>query len=189
MAWETNRKTPRYRHQYKQNGKAKTLHFTSGPETALIARWFEAHDMRPGIRDEDRENPLKVDADIFGYLEDTSTFAIAEMISLVTPDKATQGGLLAQLLRLEQRIAGPNPSSLELLLARRVTMAWAEANISDMLFYRLIKKDGGLDVSGSFMSWRNKANRRLLSCVKALAVVRKIETSWIEQQLSKLKVA
>jgi hypothetical protein len=145
--------------------------------------------MTVGLHDKSRENPLKVDADILAHIEDTSTIALNQLISLVTEKPETHATLLAQLIRMEGKLAGRDASTLVLLLARRIIMAWCEANVSDYLFYRMLAREGGLGASGDLQKWRGKANRRLLSTIKALAVVRRIEESWIEQQLSKLKVA
>jgi hypothetical protein len=139
------------------------------------------------------ESPLAVDADILSYIEDTSNIALNQLISLVTQNPKGHATLLIQLIRLEGKIARPDASTLVLLLARRITSAWCECHVSDLLFYRLLAHEGGLGAglkaSDDLQRWRNKANRRLVSTIKALAVVRRIEESWIDQQLSKLRVA
>jgi hypothetical protein len=149
--------------------------------------------MTVGLDPNSRENPLAVDGDILAHIADTSNIALNQLISLVTQNPKGHATLLIQLIRLEAKIAGPDPSTLVLLLARRITSAWCECHVSDYLFYRLLAQEGGfgagLGASDDLQRWRNKANRRLLNTIKALAVVRRIKTSWIDQQLSKLKVA
>jgi hypothetical protein len=180
MPWTKHHKTPCYIHCFKRNGDRISLSFGSGPEAELVARWFASNTlMTVGLHDDSREDPLAVDGDILSHIEDTSNIALNQLISLVTQNPNEHATLLMQLIRLEGKLAGPDASTLVLLLARRITSAWCECHVSDYLFYRLLAHEGGLGAglgaSGDLQKWRNRASKKLLSTIKALAVVRRIE--------------
>jgi hypothetical protein len=190
MPWDNRRASPRYHRAYKKNDTCKSVCFGSGVVAQLAAQWFEANaDMKIGVRDNKARDPLKADADILAHLEEASNLALHQLLACVSDDPMTRSRLFIQLLKIERRLAPPDASTLILLLARNIITYWAESNISNFLFYRQMCQKGGVTVSGSLAQWRLRANKRLLSAIKAYAWVQHCQESWVHNILSKVKVA
>ena len=88
-------------------------------------------------------------------------------------DVFTQEAMPRNLKAKRKEIAGENPSPLERLLAERITVCWLELQYFEAIHYQNI---GKLTITqGDYHQRRiDKAHRRYLSSIKALAQIRKM---------------
>jgi hypothetical protein len=165
------------------------VYWGTGELAQLAQRYYRANAvMNIATRNRPKpETPADVDRDIDIFLSDTSPRTIVDLASLATDDLGTVGGMMAQIIRLEARIGGRDPSTLVQLAARRVLMSWTELHISESSYYRMIKEKGV--ISPGIAQWRASAGRRLNSAIKTLAFIRRCEQRDIEQALRTLRIA
>ena len=80
----------------------------------------------------------------------------------------------AKLDLLRSELAGPEPSPIERLLAERVALSWLDSYASDIEAEVAAKKGAELKVREFHDRRRERAQKRYLSALKALAQVRKL---------------
>ncbi|MDP9356833.1 MAG: hypothetical protein M3R02_16380 [Chloroflexota bacterium] len=90
------------------------------------------------------------------------------------PNTVTKEALRRKLDALRQEVAGPAPSPLERLLADRVVLGWLGLAVADGQYHRSLVQ--GLSQSDDEFHQRRveRAQRRYLAAVKALAQVRRL---------------
>jgi hypothetical protein len=88
-------------------------------------------------------------------------------------DVFTQEAILRNLKAMRREIVGKNPSPLERLLAERITVCWLELQYIQTIYAQNL---GNLYITQSDFHQRriDKAHRRYLSSIKALAQIRKM---------------
>lgn len=88
-------------------------------------------------------------------------------------DVFTQEAIPRNLKAMRGEIAGENPSLLERLLAERITVCWLELQYFQAIYTQNL---GNLSINQSDYHQRriDKAHRRYLSSIKALAQIRKM---------------
>jgi hypothetical protein len=88
-------------------------------------------------------------------------------------DVFTQEAIPRNLKAMRKEIAGEHPSPLERLLAERITVCWLELQYFQALYSQHL---GDLSITQSDYHQRriDKAHRRYLSSIKALAQIRKM---------------
>jgi hypothetical protein len=88
-------------------------------------------------------------------------------------DMFTQEAIPHNLEAMRKEIAGENPSPLERLLAERITVCWLELQYFEALYAQNM---GDMTLAqGDYHQRRiDKAHRRYLSSIKALAQIRKL---------------
>jgi hypothetical protein len=88
-------------------------------------------------------------------------------------DVFTQEAIPRNLKAMKRKIAGENPSPLERLLAERITVCWLELQYFQAIYAQNLHN---LSITQSDYHQRrlDKAHRRYLSSIKALAQIRKM---------------
>ena len=88
-------------------------------------------------------------------------------------DVFTQEAIPRNLKAMREEVAGQNPSPLERLLAERITVCWLELQYFEAIYAQNL---GKLTITqGDYHQRRiDKAHRRYLSSIKALAQIRKM---------------
>src|SRR5215204_7605950 len=88
-------------------------------------------------------------------------------------DVFTQEAIPRNLKAMRKEIAGENPSPLERLLAERITVCWLELQYFQTIYAQNL---GNLSITQSDFHQRriDKAHRRYISSIKALAQIRKL---------------
>jgi hypothetical protein len=88
-------------------------------------------------------------------------------------DVFTQEAIPRNLKAMRKEIGGENPSPLERLLAERITVCWLELQYFQAIYAQNM---GNLSITQSDYHQRriDKAHRRYLSSIKALAQIRKM---------------
>jgi hypothetical protein len=88
-------------------------------------------------------------------------------------DMFAQEAIPRNLKAMKREIAGENPSPLERLLAERITVCWLELQFFEAIYAQNM---GELTITQSDYHQRriDKAHRRYLSSIKALAQIRKL---------------
>jgi hypothetical protein len=88
-------------------------------------------------------------------------------------DVFTQEAIPRNLKAMRKEVGGENPSPLERLLAERITVCWLELQYFQAIYTQNL---GNLSITQSDYHQRriDKAHRRYLSSIKALAQIRKM---------------
>jgi hypothetical protein len=88
--------------------------------------------------------------------------------------------------QLRQELATLNPTPLESLLIRRVSLCWLQAYHADYLFAQHIHQ--GLMGTEYIQKYQDRANKRLLQAVKALAQVRRLGLPMVQVNIGERQV-
>jgi hypothetical protein len=88
--------------------------------------------------------------------------------------------LVIRLDMMRSEIAGPDPSPLEVLLAEKIVSVWILTELLELLLSaQLTELPKSQRMSHSFLKfylgWQEQANRRLLSAIRELAKVRRLQ--------------
>ena len=90
-------------------------------------------------------------------------------------------GLKAYMLRIEEGIAGDNPTPLEALLAERVVSCWMLVELMEALTSGWFNRDKEQRVSPQFLlqmvKIQESVHRRYLAAIRTLAQVRKLQAN------------
>jgi hypothetical protein len=106
------------------------------------------------------------------------------IISSITDDPKEREALRRQYARLRDDLAGPAPSASERVLAERVAVAHFDSYYSDLLAHSHYNM-----LHGDFVQRRqDRAERRYLRAVRALAECRKIEASTVRRAAEELRL-
>src|SRR5262249_56985094 len=89
-------------------------------------------------------------------------------------DLAFREALRRQLELLRAELAGPSPSPVERLLVERVVACWLQVQDADVRYAQGQKSNPSLAVCDFQQRRMDRAHRRYLSALKALAAVRKL---------------
>jgi hypothetical protein len=111
----------------------------------------------------------------WSFISGPGKIAESAMIGQLTKkgNLATKELLEHQLESMRIEVAGENPSSLERLLAERVVITWLQVQLFDAMY--AFEMNNGTMKQGDYQQrCIDRAHRRHLSAVKALAQVRKI---------------
>lgn len=88
-------------------------------------------------------------------------------------DLAAVEGLTRKLELLREELGGPNPSPLERLLVERIAACWLETQLADLCFAQ--GQESCTLAQGEYRQRRmDRAQKRYLSAIKALATIRKL---------------
>lgn len=96
-------------------------------------------------------------------------------------DPLMEEALLARLDLMRSEIAGPDPSPLEVLLVEKIVAVWMLTELLELLLNAQLSASAKRErVSHSFLKfylgWQEQAHRRLLSTVRELARVRRLQS-------------
>lgn len=96
-------------------------------------------------------------------------------------------GMERRLNELQKELAGTDPSALELLLVERILTCWLEVNYYDGLYTQNMQ-DLTLRQSEHGQRRQERAHRRLLSSIKALALVRRLQLPTVQVNIGEKQV-
>lgn len=105
--------------------------------------------------------------------------------SLSGKDHLVKESLHRQLELMIADIAGPNPTALEKLLADRIGTCWLHLNWLELTH---VKEEMSLEKSTYYQRCIDRAQKRYLSAIKALAVVRKLGVPSVQVNIAKKQV-
>jgi hypothetical protein len=97
-----------------------------------------------------------------------------------------QEALMRKLELLRAELAGPNPTPVERLLVERVVACWLQVQDADIRYAQ--GKDLGLKWGAYSQDRMDRAHRRYLSALKALALVRKLAVPVLQVNIAKKQV-
>lgn len=167
----------KHRGQWRRNGRI-TRRSIMSQGFKDMDRLIEAEKIRRGLSE------LDFDQLMLWYRGDLAQEAVAALASRITEDPRRKETLQLKVDQLRRQLAGDNPSPIQNLLAERVAVCWLDAYCSDMLAQT--HRDRG---AGDLAQRRqDRAQRRYLAAVKALAECRKIEASTIRDAAAPFKV-
>jgi hypothetical protein len=91
-------------------------------------------------------------------------------------NKDTKASLKEELCELAAELAGPSPSPLERVLAETAATAWFAFRLHEAQYASGIKSEDGMTIAQSEHAQKrmDRAHRRLISTLKALASVRRL---------------
>jgi hypothetical protein len=126
------------------------------------------------------KNPAAVD----GLGGDLACQAQLSLINESTgKNLAFREALARKVKLLHAELAGPAPAPLERLLAERVVTCWLQVNMADV---KLAQQEGGMTLAAAeyHQRSRDRAHKRYLSAIKALALVRKLAAPVLQVNLA-----
>jgi hypothetical protein len=98
----------------------------------------------------------------------------------------TKAKLQEELCDLAAELAGPSPSPVERVLAETAATSWFAYRLHEAHYAACVTADGGMTVAQSEHAQRgmDRAHRRLLSTLKALAAVRRLAVPALQINLA-----
>lgn len=78
------------------------------------------------------------------------------------------------MIELRKEVEGPNPSPMERLLAERVALCWLQVHHVETLIAQKCKEGLSMERVLQHQKWQDRAHRRYLTAIKAVAQVRKL---------------
>lgn len=89
---------------------------------------------------------------------------------------------------LRHEVAGPVPSTLERLLADRVAIGWLGLSVAEGMYHQAL--EGGLGASDDEFHQRRveRAQRRYLAAIKALATVRRLGVTTVQINVAEQQI-
>jgi hypothetical protein len=102
-------------------------------------------------------------------------------------DTLAEEALSIRLDMMRSEIAGPDSSPLEVLLAEKIVSVWMLTELLELLLYaQLTDLPKSQRMSHSFLKfylgWQEQAHRRLLSTIRELAKVRRLQGGFPSSQ-------
>src|SRR5262245_35795518 len=111
--------------------------------------------------------------ELWRRLGDLAGHAREALLSLATADDLlARGSMRRRMDELEAELAGPSPTPLERVLARRVALCWAQAHLADL--DALQNDTGATPLAAHALRRQESAQRRLAQAVRGLATARKL---------------
>jgi hypothetical protein len=106
-------------------------------------------------------------------------WAVGKLIDWVAGkegNQKTKASLKEELCDLAVELAGPSPSPIERMLSETAATSWFACRYYEATFAAAVAGDGGMSLAQSEHAQRrmDRAHRRLLSTLKALAAVRRL---------------
>jgi hypothetical protein len=101
-------------------------------------------------------------------------------------DLAFREALTGKLAQMRAELAGPEPSPLERLLVERVVACWLQVQDADVRYAQA--KDLTPKWGTYFQDRMDRANRRYLMAVKALATIRKLAVPVLQVNIARKQV-
>jgi hypothetical protein len=96
--------------------------------------------------------------------------------------------IVRKLDAIRQEVAGSNPSPLERLLADRVAISWLSLTVAEGTYHQALER-GLSQVNDTFHQQRvERAQRRYLAAIKALAQVRKLGVPAVQVNIGEKQV-
>jgi hypothetical protein len=142
---------------------------------ALAARAKEGHlEVLPQLREFLDNHP-----EIWEQCGDVARHALDSWFDLIAgPDLVAKESLARKAVVIEAEVAGPMPSPLERLLAKRVVACWLQVSHADAM----VAQAGNVSVRVADFARRRQdsAHRRLVTAIGALATVRKLLPAAVE---------
>jgi hypothetical protein len=119
--------------------------------------------------DADPEGMVQVCGGNLAALAEESTAGV------LTAGDMQRHALAVKMAALRAELAGPEASPVVRLLAERVALAWLDAHCWDILFARVLRRDGVQAGQAEFFArLKDRAGRRYVSALKSLAAVQKL---------------
>jgi hypothetical protein len=123
-------------------------------------------------------------ADILGNLAQRVQESIAGNIA--GQNLSFKEGVTRKLELLRQEIAGPNATVLERLLAERIALCWLALHDAEIRFAQMT--DLSIRQAEYWQNRIDRAHRRYLSAIKALATVRKLAVPVLQVNIAKKQI-
>ena len=143
------------------------------PAVADLGRLLEAArrgdaEVLPALRVALDENP-----ELWRFTGDLAAHAERGWVELAAgPDLLAREALTRQLAALKTELAGPAPTPLERLLVERIAATWLQVNYADAIAAQA--RDVSVKQAGLALERQDRAHRRHLAAVAALATVRRL---------------
>ena len=142
----------------------------------------EAMGLRQELRDVARRHPQEFIAETGGDLARQTWERIAE--TLEPQSETTREGLLCKMYHLRSELAGPKPSGVEWHLADAAALSWADFHRCVIERDRLSDRDG-MKVLTYYDQRVDRAHKRFIRTLKALAAVRKLDLTAVQININR----
>ena len=113
-----------------------------------------------------------------------SHIVLTTISSMVGNSLALRECLLRRVRKIKEEAAGANPSPLEVLLAERVAVCWIQLQHAEAV----LSNNGSIAQADFWQRRLDRAHRRFLSAVKALAVIRRLQLPAVQVNIGDKQV-
>lgn len=118
--------------------------------------------------------------------EDVAYSVQCQTIQKISDDASVKERIDNSLRKLKAQLSGPAPTPLESLLIERILTCWLEVNWYDFLY--VARKDCTIQQADHYQRRQDRAHKRYLSAVKALAQVRRLELPAVQVNIGQNQV-
>ena len=108
--------------------------------------------------------------------------------TMYSKDLLSQEVIRRQIREVVSELAGPNPTAIERMLARRAALCWVAVNFAETTFANSLSRGTTLSQSDHNQRRLDRAHRRLLSSLKTLAAVRRVPLTAVQVNVGALNV-
>jgi hypothetical protein len=143
----------------------------------------------PGAQRELKEALLDSSPEVVARASDVGRRSLHLLAGqLAAGNPLAESAISARLDLMRAEIGGPNPSPLESLLVEKIVAVWMVAELLEVYLSAQLwtSQDRNHRVPASalkpFISWQEQAHRRLLSSIRELARVRKLQSGLPDSQ-------
>ncbi len=131
-----------------------------------------------------------IDQNVTFKFEDAARGAEEAVARLMyNTDLLSQESVSRQIRATASNLGGPNPSPIEAMLARRAALCWISVNWSESQYANLLREGTTMEKSDHYQRRTDRAHRRLLSSLKALASVRRVPLTAVQVNVQSVNVA
>ena len=122
--------------------------------------------------------------------DDVASDAEKSVARLIYPsDSLGQEIIRRQIRSAASELGGPNPSPIEAMLARRAALCWISVNWSESMHTNAVNEGTTFAKSDHYQRRIDRAHRRLLSSLKALASVRRVPLTAVQVNVQSINLA
>ncbi len=89
-----------------------------------------------------------------------------------------------RLSKMRKELLGPSPTKLESLLVSRIVLCWLQVQDADRRYADLLADDHSFEAGDAYQKRQDRAQRRYLQAITALAKVRKLTAETIQVNIA-----
>lgn len=114
--------------------------------------------------------------------------AEASWIAAVSENVLLREAANAKMDAMTKELGGECPTALERLLIHRILLCWLQLHYVDILCAQRVKGSISLEAVRRYQNWLDSAQKRYLSAIKTLALIRKLGVPAIQVNIAEKQI-
>ena len=155
-----------------------------------FSEWQKHHQLEeavPGVKDLEDATPEAKEAILLQVGDWARRTQLAWIEKLAEGVDTNEEGLKAKTAQMRGELAGPDSSPLEQMLVERIISCWLQVNEAESRFQ--VREGSGTMAKGEYWQRRHdRAHRRFLQSIEALAQVRKLLGPFIQVNVAEKQI-